>query len=61
MVQHGNKFYFHSTIADFRREEILFKKLKTTVNSRVERHPNVFKHWKTDTAEMVEQCVKYDM
>lgn len=61
MVQHGSKFYFHQTIADFRREEIIFKRLKTTKNSRKERHPNVFKNWRIDNVEMVEQCVKHDI
>lgn len=54
MVQQGNKYYFHSTIADFRREEILFTNLKTSVSSKIERNPNVFKNWKIDNAEVVE-------
>jgi hypothetical protein len=60
MVRHGNTFYFHQTIADFRREEIVFPKLILSTKRKIERNPNVFKNWQADTPEILENCARYD-
>jgi hypothetical protein len=49
VVGHGNKFYFHQTIADFRRQEIVLQKLTKTHKVLRERNPNVFQNWISET------------
>lgn len=60
MIQHGNKFYFHQTIADFRRQEIAFQKLMKTSKILKERNPNVFASWTPETPELIEECANKD-
>lgn len=59
-MQHGAKFYFHSTIAAHRKEEIAFPKVTETIVGKKERNPNVFKHWTHDNAAVLKACINCD-
>ena len=51
----------HTTIADFRREELLPGKIDAKELGKIERNPNVFKNYVCDTAGLVDSCFKFDM
>jgi len=51
----------HTTIADFRREELLPGKIDAKELGKIERNPNVFKNYVCDTVGLVDSCFKFDM
>ena len=59
-MQHRNKFYFHQTIAGFRTEKLIFSNLSGTSKNFIERNPNVFASWQTDTDKLVDECCAND-
>ena len=60
MVQYGQSFYFHQTIADFRKEEISIKKIVDQNKTRILRNPDVFKHWQKYTDKLLDNCAECD-
>ena len=60
VIQHGAKFYFHSTTLSHRQEEIAFPKVAETIVGKKERNPNVFKHWAQDNSAVLKACMNCD-
>jgi hypothetical protein len=52
--------YFHTTLCDFRREEITFAKLSIDVRQKKERNPNVFSKWVEDDQKIIDACCTKD-
>ena len=61
MVQFGAKFYFHSTIADFRKEEIAYPKVTEIILGKKERNPNVFRRYQVDNQNIIRACIASDL
>lgn len=53
--------YFHRTIADFRREELIAGKIDAKELGKIDRNPNVFKNFVSDTGGLIDSCFKFDM
>lgn len=60
VVKYCNKFYFHQTVCNFRREDIVFPKLDAKDINKIERNPAVFKNWVVDSEIIIDQCLKCD-
>lgn len=60
VVKYGGEFYFHQTISNFRKEDVVFPKLSAKDMDKIKRNPNVFKNWVSDTADIIEKCTKAD-
>jgi hypothetical protein len=48
VVQNNRKFFVHQTVADYRREEILFRPFNVSTNNHKLRMPTVFNAWYAD-------------
>lgn len=59
-VAHQDRLYFHTCLADFRRERMVFRNQQEVEKKRVERNPNVFTQWASDTERVVEKCCQKD-
>jgi hypothetical protein len=47
-VQYENKVYLHKTVADFRREDIVYVNNLAKELGKIERNPNVFRNFQSD-------------
>lgn len=61
LINFKNQFFFHRTIADFRREDIAIPKRDFEDSSLVLRNPNVFKMWSQDTEKQLDMCYSADV